>query len=254
MQGEPTAGSDDGVRGDLRFGTIGRLVRSAAAEHGDREALVDLSAEPALRLGFTELAERSRELGAALVAAGIEPGDRVAVWEPNCWEWVVTLLGMESAGAVLVPLNTRYKGLEAAEILRRSRARMLFTVEGFLGNDYVSMLREATPDGIDSLDLGVVLLRDTGSRPPGVGTRDELLAAVDDDARAGLDLLDNRARAFEIGRRDPEVGVGLDRFLDERIELGNSVEAPPALGQGFSRIGGRFSFGKACGPIRDACG
>jgi acyl-CoA synthetase (AMP-forming)/AMP-acid ligase II len=187
MQGEPTAGSDDGVRGDLRFGTIGRLVRSAAAEHGDREALVDLSAEPAVRLGFDELATRARELGAALVAAGIEPGDRVAVWAPNCWEWVVTLLGMESAGAVLVPLNTRYKGLEAAEILRRSRARMLFTVEGFLGNDYVSMLRDATPEGIDTLDLGVVLLRDTGSRPAGVGTCDELLEAVDDDARAELD-------------------------------------------------------------------
>lgn len=187
MQGEPTAGPDDGVRGDLRFGTIGRLTRAAATEHGSREALVDLSAEPPVRLGFDELAARARELGAALVAAGIEPGDRVAIWAPNCWEWVVTLLGLESAGAVLVPLNTRYKGLEAVEILRRSRARVLFTVEGFLGNEYVSMLRAAAPDGIESLDLGLVLLRDTGTRPAGARTCEALLAAVDDEARAELD-------------------------------------------------------------------
>jgi acyl-CoA synthetase (AMP-forming)/AMP-acid ligase II len=180
--------TDDGTRGDLRWGTIPRLVRAAAAEHGEREAVVDLSVEPAVRLGYDELAERAEELGAALVAAGIEPGDRVAIWAPNCWEWVVTLLGLHAAGAVLVPLNTRYKGLEAVEILRRSRARLLFTVEGFLGNDYVSMLREAAPDGIDTLE-GIVLLRDTGSRPQGVRTCEELLAAVGDDDRA------------EVGRR-----------------------------------------------------
>ena len=178
--------SDEGTRGDLRWGTIPALVASAAREHGDAEALVDLSVDPAVRIGYVELAERSREMGAALVAAGIEPGDRVAIWAPNCWEWVVTLLGLHSAGAVLVPLNTRYKGLEAAEILRRSRARLLFTVEGFLGNDYVSMLRDAVPSGIDTLE-GIALLRDTGQRPEGVRTLAELLGEVTDEHRVEVD-------------------------------------------------------------------
>jgi acyl-CoA synthetase (AMP-forming)/AMP-acid ligase II len=174
---------DEGTRGDLRWGTISGLVRSAADEHGDAEALVDLSTEPVVRLSYGELAERADEMGAALVAAGIEPGDRVAIWAPNCWEWVVSLLGLHAAGAVLVPLNTRYKGLEAVEILRRSRARLLFTVEGFLGNDYVSMLHEAAPDGLDTLDE-VVLLRDTGQRPEGVRSSADLLGAVTDEHRA----------------------------------------------------------------------
>jgi acyl-CoA synthetase (AMP-forming)/AMP-acid ligase II len=178
--------SDEGTRGDLRWGTIPALVASAAQEHGGAEALVDLSVDPAVRLSYGDLGERSREVGAALVAAGIEPGDRVAIWGPNCWEWVVTLLGLHAAGAVLVPLNTRYKGLEAAEILRRSRARLLFTVEGFLGNDYVSMLRDAVPEGIGTLE-GIALLRDTGQRPEGVRSLAELLAEVTDEHRAEVE-------------------------------------------------------------------
>ena len=108
-------------------------------------------------------------------ARRVQAGDRVAIWAPNCWEWVVALLGLQSAGAVLVPLNTRYKALEAVDILRRSRARMLFTVEGFLGNDYVSMLDAAgRPESLER----IVVVRDTGSRPNGASFLDELLADV----------------------------------------------------------------------------
>ncbi|MBV9412252.1 MAG: fatty acid--CoA ligase family protein, partial [Acidimicrobiia bacterium] len=70
----------------------------------------------------------------------VEPGDRVAIWAPNTWEWVVALGGLHSAGAVLVPLNTRFKGQEAAYILQKSGARVLLTVTDFLGTDYVAML------------------------------------------------------------------------------------------------------------------
>ena len=70
------------------------------------------------------------------MAAGIHPGDRVAIWAPNMAEWIVAALGLVGAGAALVPLNTRFKGPEAAYVLTRSRARALFTVRGFLGIDY----------------------------------------------------------------------------------------------------------------------
>ncbi len=166
--------SEEGTRADLRFGTIPAMLRRVAAEHPDKEAVVDTSVEPRVRLSYGEVRTRADRLAAALIAAGVETGDRVAVWAPNCWEWIVALLGLQSAGAVLVPLNTRYKGAEAADILLRSNARLLFTVEGFLGNDYVSML-----DGVDQElpDLEqIVVLRDGGTTPTGTMTLDEFVA------------------------------------------------------------------------------
>ena len=78
-----------------------------------------------------------------MMAAGVERGDRVAVWAPNGRLFVAAALGAVTAGAVLVPLNTRFKSDEAAWILRRSGARLLVTDNGFLGHDYVGMLRDA---------------------------------------------------------------------------------------------------------------
>ena len=127
---------ETGIRGDLEWGTTAGLVRSAAERFSDAEALVDGD----VRLSFAELATAVEEAGRAFLAAGIEAGDRVAIWSPNVWEWVVALLGLQSAGAVVVPINTRYKGTEAGFILQASRARILLTVEGFLGNHYVAML------------------------------------------------------------------------------------------------------------------
>jgi acyl-CoA synthetase (AMP-forming)/AMP-acid ligase II len=100
----------------------------------------------------------------------------VAVWAPNTWEWVVAALAVQRAGGVLVPVNTRFRGREAAYVLRRSRARLLFTVTGFLGVDYVAMLRDAGEDLPDLRDI--VLLR--GEVPEGCISWDDLLARVPD--------------------------------------------------------------------------
>ena len=99
-----------------------------------------------------------------MVASGVERGDRIGIWAPNCFEWMVAALGAVGAGAVLVPLNTRFKGDEAAFVLGASRARLLFTVEGFLGTDYPRMLADA--GGRRELpDLErVVVLRSEGDR------------------------------------------------------------------------------------------
>ncbi len=77
------------------------------------------------------------------MASGVAPGDQVAIWAFNCAEWVIAMLGVLQAGAVLVPVNTRFKGTEASEILARSRARVLVTVTDFLGTDYVELLTAA---------------------------------------------------------------------------------------------------------------
>ena len=116
--------------------TIPRLAQAAAARHGDRIALEDGE----VSYSFVELAAAALRAARAFMAAGIEAGDRVGVWAPNRHEWVVAALGLQSAGAVLVPLNTRMKGGEAAYVLRKSGARILCTVGDFLGTDHVAAL------------------------------------------------------------------------------------------------------------------
>jgi acyl-CoA synthetase (AMP-forming)/AMP-acid ligase II len=127
------------VRGDLEWGTVPRLVRIAAERYGEREAVVG----PRTRISYRELGERVERAAAAVLAAGISPGDRVAIWAPNTPDYVVAALGAVSAGGVLVPLGTRLKGAEAVDLLRRTRAALLFVTDAFLGVSYVSALRAA---------------------------------------------------------------------------------------------------------------
>jgi HIP---CoA ligase len=115
------------------------MVDGAAERFADLVAVRDGSRT----LTYAELAEAARAFGAALVAVGVDPGDRVAIWCGNCAEWTVAALGLLAAGAVLVPVNTRFKGAEAAVVLSRSGARVLVTVTDFLGTDYVAMLEKA---------------------------------------------------------------------------------------------------------------
>ncbi|MCB9727254.1 MAG: fatty acid--CoA ligase family protein [Deltaproteobacteria bacterium] len=162
--GRPEAGE----RRDMEHGSIPGLLRDAAARHGERAAIEDADRT----LSFRELAERARAVTRGLMACGVERGDRVAIWAPNLWEWVVAALGVHGAGGVLVPINTRYRGREAADILARSGARLLFTVQGFLGNDYVSLLADC---GVELPALGeTVVLR--GEVPPGALSLEDLLA------------------------------------------------------------------------------
>jgi HIP---CoA ligase len=118
--------------------TTSHLVRVAAEKWPDEEAVVDAN----VRLTFAELARAVERSTAAAVAAGIRKGDRAAIWAPNRWDWIVAALGIHGAGGLIVPMTTRYKGDEAAYILNRSGARLLFTVQDFLGIDYPGMLRE----------------------------------------------------------------------------------------------------------------
>lgn len=131
------------MRGDLEFMSVPRLVRTAAARYGDREAVVD----GRTRIGFAQLAGRVEQAAAGCLAAGVVAGDRVAVWAPNTLDWIVASLGAVSAGAVLVPVNTRLKGSEVVEVLARTRARLLFVTGTFLGTSYVAALRRAAGRG-----------------------------------------------------------------------------------------------------------
>ena len=119
--------------------TIPGILDRAAEKFGTAEALVDGE----LRLSWIEMVEEIDRAAAALIATGVEPGDRVAIWAHNIAEWVFAAEGAHRCGAVVVPLNTRFKGDEAAYILRTAGARILFTVTDFLDTNYVDLIRSA---------------------------------------------------------------------------------------------------------------
>jgi HIP---CoA ligase len=134
---------------------------------------VEAVADGDVRLSYPELAAAVVEAARGFLAAGVERGDRIAIWAPNIHEWILAALGAQSAGATVVPLNTRFKGREAADIIGRSKATMLFAVEGFLGNHYVKMLRD-TNELLPDL-RGIVILR--GEVPAGCLSWNAFLAA-----------------------------------------------------------------------------
>ncbi len=119
--------------------TVPEALAVAEQRFGDREAVVDAD----VRLSYRELTAQARRFARALLAHDVGHGDRVAIWAPNGWEWVVAALGALEIGAVLVTVNTRYLGAEARDLLGRSRARVLVVADGFLDKDYVGMLRDA---------------------------------------------------------------------------------------------------------------
>jgi len=141
--------------------TIPAALRRAAREFGDCDALAGPAGQ---RLSYRELGERVSEVARALLADGIAPGDRVAVWCPNTAAWVLAALGSLSAGATLIPVSTRFTGSEALDVISRSGARALFVTDDFLGTDRLAELRAAaaTADADGSLARLALAVRVSG--------------------------------------------------------------------------------------------
>src|SRR5262249_28663063 len=132
----------------------------------------------------------------ALLASGVDRGDRVAIWAPNAWPWIVAALGAHALGCVLVPINTRYKGEEAAHVLAPSGARVLVTVEGFLGARYVEMLRGAET-AVPALDTIVIAPLGTATVPAGaIGWADFVARG------AGVDAAEVARRSAQVAPHD----------------------------------------------------
>ncbi|WP_036347363.1 FadD3 family acyl-CoA ligase [Mycolicibacterium aromaticivorans] len=123
--------------------TIPEMVLSAADRFGDSEAVVD----GPLRLSFAEVAYRVRCAAGAFANLGVEKGDRVAIWAPNSAHWMIAAFGVLTAGGIVVPVSTRYKQAEAADIITRSGAKVVLVEKGFLGQDFI------VPAGVPAIDL-----------------------------------------------------------------------------------------------------
>ncbi|MFT5709835.1 MAG: acyl-CoA synthetase (AMP-forming)/AMP-acid ligase II [Halioglobus sp.] len=116
--------------------TLPQVIQHGAARFGDRVAISDGEIE----LSYTALDLARIESAKAFAAAGLKKGDRFAIWAPNIYQWIIAAIGAQSLGGVLVPLNTRLKGAEAAYILSTSGAKFLFTVSDFLDVSYPELL------------------------------------------------------------------------------------------------------------------
>ncbi|MGE2690801.1 FadD3 family acyl-CoA ligase [Mycolicibacterium pulveris] len=159
--------------------TIGEMVLSAADRFGDAEAVVD----GPLRLSYTELIDRIRCAAGAFAEAGVGKGEPAAIWAPNSAEWIIAAFGLLTAGGVLVPVNTRFKAEEAADIIGRSGAKVVLVQKDFLGLDYSAptrvpvidlksdFLSSGKPfvrDGVDGADIAdIIFTSGTTGRPKG---------------------------------------------------------------------------------------
>ena len=159
--------------------TTPAVLDRVALDYADHQALVT----PDRSFTFAELRDEVRRTAAAIAGLGVQAGDRVAIWSPNTWHWVVGCLATHYAGAVLVPLNTRYTAGEAADILARTQAPLLIAMGRFLGADRVAELDRAALPALRHI-VRVPVEDDDG-------TWDEFLAGP----QVPLHEVDARARA-----------------------------------------------------------
>ncbi|SKB06153.1 AMP-binding protein [Aeromicrobium choanae] len=167
--------------------SIAAMVHDRATANADEVAIV----EDERALTYAELLESARRFAGALVADGVGPRDRVAVWAPNGTEWIVSVLGIHLAGATLIPVNTRFKGFEASDLLQRGRVSVLVTVTDFLGTDYVDLLQSS--ESVELPDLRTIVVARGPATAPGVGWTDFLARAT----TADLDEVDRRRDAVQ---------------------------------------------------------
>jgi acyl-CoA synthetase (AMP-forming)/AMP-acid ligase II len=162
--------------------TLPQVIADAAAAYGERLAITD----GALKLSYAELDAARLRSAQGFLAAGLGKGDRIAIWAPNMHQWIIAAIGAQSVGGVLVPLNTRLKGAEAAYILNASGARLLFTVGEFLGVNYPEQLQGHE---LPALEQTVLL----SGKAAGATPWEDFLAA---GASVAPELADQRAAAL----------------------------------------------------------
>jgi len=134
--------------------TIGTNLRRAVSRHGDREALV--APAQGYRATYRQLWDTTTTLAKALLARGVAQGDRVGIWSPNRFEWVVIQYATARIGAVLVNLNPAYKAQELRHVLNQSGLTLLLMARGFRKTNYVEILDRVRPE-CPALQEAVVL-------------------------------------------------------------------------------------------------
>jgi fatty-acyl-CoA synthase len=166
--------------------TIGANLERTVARFGDREALVSFG--QGVRYTWNELNDAVDELARGLIAAGLQAGDRLGIWSPNCAEWTLVQYATAKLGVILVNINPAYRTSELEYALRQSGCRVLIAAPAFKTSDYRAMVAEVR-DGLDALERVVFL---------GDEDWEKLLAGA-----AGVDREHLRSRSASLEPSDP---------------------------------------------------
>jgi fatty-acyl-CoA synthase len=137
--------------------TIGAHFERTAARFADRDALV--SRQQDVRLTYRQLDAAIDAVAGGLLRAGIQAGDRVGIWAPNCAEWILVQYATAKIGAILVNVNPAYRSHELEYVVRQSGMRLLFSASAFKTSDYAAMIAEVG-GGIDTLERTVFVDND----------------------------------------------------------------------------------------------
>lgn len=130
--------------GQLLYETIGNYFDRIVDEAPDNLAVVVRHQN--IRASYGEFREEVDRLATGLLALGIAPGDRVGIWGPNSYEWVLTQFATAKIGAIMVCINPAYRLFELEYALNQSGCRALVTAERFKTSDYLAMLAELAPE------------------------------------------------------------------------------------------------------------
>ncbi len=128
----------------LLYKTVGVVLEDAARRWGERLALVVRRQN--IRWTYRELNEAADRLAAGLIKLGLQPGDRVGIWSPNRYEWVLTQFATAKAGLILVNVNPAYRISELEFALNKVGCKALILAPSFKSSDYIGMLRQLAPE------------------------------------------------------------------------------------------------------------
>ncbi len=180
----------------LDYRTLGAMFDATVARFPDREALVVRHQQ--VRWSYRELQRQVDALAAGLLALGLEPGDRIGIWSPNCSEWVVTQFATAKAGLILVNINPAYRLAELEYALNKVGCKAIIAADRFKTSDYLGMLNTLAPELADAqpnqlqakrLPALRLVIRLGQERTPGTMNFAEVLAAgrpADRDRLAAL--------------------------------------------------------------------
>jgi fatty-acyl-CoA synthase len=189
----------------LLYRTVDGVLKAAAADTPGRDALV--VPFQSLRYTFAEFDREVERAARGMVACGLEPGERIGIWAPNCAEWLLTMFGAARAGLVLVNINPAYRNTELEFALRLVGCRALVFAPRFKSSDYAAMLQSLIPELPGAAPGRLVcaafpelrLLVQLGAEPiPGTLSFDDLMSSGHDVEEAWLKSIEERFEADSI--------------------------------------------------------
>ena len=128
----------------LIYDTIGQFFERICQQHADREAVV--ATHQSVRKTYAELKRDVDAVAAGFISLGLKVGDRVGIWSPNYYEWVLTQLATARAGLILVTINPAYRVHELEFVLNRVQCKALVLAESFKTSDYIAMMQSLAPE------------------------------------------------------------------------------------------------------------